>query len=559
MKWTLLIFIFLSTSAKSIENDSIEFLQWYTQKKEQYASSKKYISRLERKVSENQIQGIELIIAQGTDEQVQSKFGHALFRFVDNDDDPGNDITISFVADVNGPKASNVSGVIGKYGVYPEVKSLRLFIKQYVKNQSRPLERFLIPSNKEMRNSLIQSLHEWWDEIHDAREVIYLESLHDARKKAKKKGEELFGLNNYELFELKFYDSEFDKEVTQSFGILEKEASPFQTLNEKDKALYRQAYQKSYREISPSKEQHVINLHQELWLIEKHESILELTELDYDEAKSKAEKILSTKGIKLFKNFDKDLKHTGYISMSNTVLNELRIIKKSSISLTVKNLEIKSVESESLGKYTFFSNNCAGAVIKFLKKSNFPHKRAVGIQGRVPVKLHKWMSRSLLVPYPSLKINGAQKLKSKIARILGFSEKEFETYRFPEHQWKIISKYISINDKFLFFDLYSAILSESYIDKVRKEIEFEQAPNYNDLYELKLTPDVFYKLCKNKACGDSIKTEMKKVWSSKEIKKAKKLINRTGNNLFIYSGLKSRPEVLTHLKSLDYIPKKFGN
>ncbi|GEM_PF-4108166 len=557
MRLLLLCFILISQNAYSIEKDSIEFLQWYVQKKELYTSSKKYINRLEKKIENDQIIGLELIIAEATDERVESKFGHALFRFVDNDSDPGNDITISFVADVNGPKASNIGGVVGKYGVYPEVKSLRLFIKQYVKDQSRPLERHIIPSNTSMHHDLFQTLNGWWSEIHEVREEVYKQSVSNARKEAIKKGRDLFGNDNFELIEVKFYDEEFKKEVIQSFGIVQLEDIPFQNETQKDEALYRQAYTRAFNKLELEKGQIALNLFQEIWKVQANNNIIEIRYPNADEAIDIAKEHFSTNEIKLFTKYDKNLQKNGFYAMTIETQKNLNILKRNPIEMAVKNLEVTSAVSEVLGKYTFFSNNCAGAVIKYLKESNFPHKRTVGIQGRVPVKLNKWMSRSLLVPYPSIVIDGAEKLRSKIARILGFSSKEYERYKFPIHQWEIINKYISGDEKFLFYDLYSSTLSTDYVRLVRDELQGLSAPDYNQIYGLKKTNPIFYKLCSTKSCANEVRSSLSQTWSSKQIKKTKKLVHKTGNNTFIYNGLTKNKEILNHLKLLEYIPKDF--
>ncbi|CBW26412.1 putative exported protein [Halobacteriovorax marinus SJ] len=553
-----LILLCLLFNIQAQELDSVEFLQWHLQKSELYTNSKKYIKRLKNRVKRNEIIGLELISAEASDERVESKFGHSLFRFVDNDNDPGNDITISFVADVDGPKASNLAGVVGKYGVYPEVKSLRLFVKQYVKDQSRPLERYIIPASSEMIDSLIVTLDLWWEELLSSRKEIYLESLSNARKEAQLKGRELFGEDGFEIFELKFFDTENQIDMTRSFGIVQKGDLPYLDDTQRDKALYLQAYQRSYDELYLKEDEVFLNLFGELWKIKKNESILSIMNHDINVATKEAISHFGHSEIKLFRIVDRNLQESGFYALTKEHLEKLDILKKVEISLLVKNLRVKSAASEGLGKYTFFSNNCAGAVIKFLKKSNFPHKRTRGIQGRVPVKLHKWMSRSLLVPYPSFVIDGAQKLRNKIARILGFSAKEFLDYRFPEHQWSIISKYISNEDKFLFYDLYASKLPASYIEMVRREITGLEAPDYNQIYNIKLSENKLYTLCTNKECGSEVKNLLKKYWNKKEIKKVKKLIDRTGNNTFIYSGLKSRPEVLNHLKALKYLESDFG-
>lgn len=506
-----------------------------------------------------EIIGLELITASATNERVESKFGHSLFRFVDTDNDPGNDITISFVADVNGPKASNISGIVGSYGVYPEVKSLRLFVNQYIKQESRPLERHLIPSNSHMRLALIDTLQKWWEEIHIARETIYEKSLNEAVAEGKKKAEKIFGKGNFELFNIKFFDEVANKEITHAIGLLKKEGENFNTSSEKDSALYKQAYSRAFDELNMTNDDIALNFFHEIWKVSPGKNIIELESNSLSSATTAAKEYFETDKIKIFEKFSKDLVPSGYYAISIKNFEDIKVLKKAKVELAIKNLEIKSAASEELGKYTFFSNNCAGAVIKFLDKSNFPSKRTIGIQGRVPVKLNKWMSRSLLVPYPPKVINGANKLEKKVARILGFSEKEYLSYRFPIHQWKIISKYISNDEKFLFYDLYNHILSPDYLLLIRSEIEALSAPDYSQIYGLEELPEEFYSLCTNMQCAREVLSNVRYFWSKKEIKKTKRLVARTGNNTFIHDRLTRRPEVLEHLKLLEYIPHDFGN
>jgi hypothetical protein len=548
----------------SFAADTIEFLQWSQAHRDMYAANQKFANRLIKKFNNNQIIGLELIIAAKSNIRVESKFGHSMFRFVDNDDNPGNDITVSFVADVDSPELSTVGGITGKYSIYPTLKSMRLFIKQYIKDDGRPLERHIVPSSKKMREDLINTLLSWWKSVLDGQEAVYSEAQKEALKAANKKGVKLFGESNYTLFPMTFTDELSEKEYIYSYGILEKTSNSIETFTQKNQELYLQAYIKAYKKVALNLKDNeaILNLGKELWKVDLNDNLFYIRSNDLELAKKTATKYFGNESFKLFTKFDFTMKADGFYGLKHdsneSPYQYLTINKKQSVNLVIKNLEVKGVLSENMGRYTFFSNNCAGAVINLLKKANFPHKKRVGFQGRIPVKLNKWMSRSLLAPYPALHINKIENLETHLSEILNIKLKKFKEYDFNKNDWDKISKKLSLKEKFLFYDLYNESISSEYSQIVRMELEGRPAPDYNDLHGLKLTDNSLYNLCSNKSCGSSILKLLKTIWSKKEIKKTKRQINRTGNNTFISKGLLKRPEVLNHLKALKYIDKDFG-
>jgi hypothetical protein len=562
MKKLVLILILSLTSVYA--DDTIEFLKWSQSHREMYDVNKKFIKRLLKKAKNGEIQGLELIIAAKSDIRVESKFGHAMFRFVDSDNDPGNDITVSFVADVDTPDMSTVGGITGKYSIFPLFKSMRLFIKQYIKDDGRPLERHLIPSDQSMRDDLIKTLTKWWQDILDGEENVYLTALKKAKKEANKKGKDLYGENNYEIFPMHFTRDD-GKEYIYSYGIVETKGQSLENDSQRNSALYYQAYKVAYEKLIPNLEidEAILNLGQELWKVELSQKLFYINTTDTELALKIARTNYGEGNYKLFTKFDLHMNALGLyafkIEDGGSLESELKVLKKEQVVLTIKNLEVKGVLSENMGKYTFFSNNCAGAVIKLLKDANFPHKKRVGIQGRVPVKLNKWMSRSLLSPYPAFEINKAEELKVKLSKLLGLKRKEFETYSFPTHQWIGLTKNLQSVEKFLFYNIFEEKLSSDYKDILRSELALLQAPNYNQMHGLELTTSTLYELCEDAKCAKTVKYIMSKYWSKKEIKKIKKLVNKSGNNMFVSKGLLKRPSVIKHLKELGYLKKSFGN
>lgn len=109
-------------------------------------------------LNKNKIIGIEYIVASGTDDALMSKFGHSLLRFVDNDYNNSNDIVLGFEADLPSPEISYMKGIGGGYESTIRFDSMQNYWQRYVRNENRPLLRYIIPSNAEMRSLLIDRL-----------------------------------------------------------------------------------------------------------------------------------------------------------------------------------------------------------------------------------------------------------------------------------------------------------------------------------------------------------------------------------------------------------------
>jgi hypothetical protein len=118
-------------------------------------SNSEKINELHSKIDNGEIAGIELIIAGPTSIRFESRFGHALLRFVDFDQDWTNDLVVSFVADVNEVKLNAMKGLFGGYEILSETNYLYEFWWNYVLKEARPLNRYVIPLTKtELANFL---------------------------------------------------------------------------------------------------------------------------------------------------------------------------------------------------------------------------------------------------------------------------------------------------------------------------------------------------------------------------------------------------------------------
>jgi hypothetical protein len=107
------------------------------------------LEKLLKSQNQKEIIGMELIIAGPSAIRIESTFGHALLRFIDNDPDPYNDVTLAFVADVPTPSTSIFKGVYGSYKVIADVQSFGLFLSLYTYGEGRYLERYPLDLSSE--------------------------------------------------------------------------------------------------------------------------------------------------------------------------------------------------------------------------------------------------------------------------------------------------------------------------------------------------------------------------------------------------------------------------
>lgn len=156
-----------------------------SEKRNQFLETEKYIRRLKNKLDRNEIIGLELLVAGPTDARIESKWGHSMLRFVDRVGTLSDDLVLGFVAEVDDVQLNMAKGIFGGYPVFPNVQSLRLFNQQYIKNEDRPIERFIIPSTQKQRNHLIQLVIDGWEDI---KRKDFL-SMEKSREKAKAKTE----------------------------------------------------------------------------------------------------------------------------------------------------------------------------------------------------------------------------------------------------------------------------------------------------------------------------------------------------------------------------------
>lgn len=114
-------------------------------------------NRIRDLLNKKDIVGIELVVAGPNEAEVASRWGHAMLRFVDSDNDWRNDYVISFVLDQNEEELNLGKAIFGGYPILPETKTFGEFWSQYVKGEGRPLNRIIMPTTAKMREELLTS------------------------------------------------------------------------------------------------------------------------------------------------------------------------------------------------------------------------------------------------------------------------------------------------------------------------------------------------------------------------------------------------------------------
>ncbi len=423
-----IIFALLFSLNTFANEDGLRSL-WALNHHELLKENKRYVKRLVQKFERGQIIGLELVTAASTDSKIESKFGHSMLRFVDTTASQSDDLTLSFVADIDDRKMSYTGGIFGKYPVFPLIKPTRSFVRDYIKLQGRYLKRNIIPSTLKQREDLIYQLKKWWNEIEKKEASHYQEELRDIYKKATKFGKKKYGEGDFALIPLVSYENE-NQMVTSVI----------------------------VRNVKDPEEQKVFHL------------------------------------------------------------------------------DVKAHKVKGLGKYTFLSNNCAGALYRFLKNNGFPYKSWLGISGRVPSKLAKRLEKSLLNPYKELKIDKLLILLNEYKSII--ENKKFE----------ILNRILSVEQKALLLD-FKLIMPEQMKQSWRSLVR-EERFSYDQLHGLVSAPISLYGLCslENLNCHKQVLSDLKAAFLFPNTEKRERIIKYSKRNR---RGLRKSPIHREHHKWLS--------
>lgn len=393
----------------------IDQVNWSANYQDLLNENGRFFKRLFERFDNGNIIGLELIIASSSWSNVESGFGHTMIRFVDNIGPEADDVVLSFVANVDTIKLNYFKGIFGGYPVFPQVKSLRLFMDEYTNRQKRDLDRYVIISDEGIRKTIINKLKEQWKLVTEHqkadRPIVLKETLNDLRKYS----DEEYGQGNYGILPL--------KSLTGSLYALS-------TVPKAD-----------------------------------------------------------TKKAEGFK----------------TTIDQIFPIK------------YHLPESSELGDYTFFANNCAGALVNFLKQVGYPYHKKLGFKGRIPLALPKYLKRALINPYPIVKIYSLRELKEKATKILKLKDISYLRYDINTDQVKKLEEELSLNEfrklnEVAAFDLDAFRYYASKINET-KEISFDK------LHGLKKIPQSLYNICTNTQCRDEITADIKNFYGEDALKK----------------------------------------
>ncbi|MBI2522592.1 MAG: DUF4105 domain-containing protein [Bdellovibrio sp.] len=198
---------------------------WVQNHRQIIQTNRKYAKRLADKQTRGEIVGLELVVASSTSIRFESQWGHALFRFVDNVGDAENDVGLGFVADLNATSVNYVMGLLGGYPVFPVIKSLRLYNTQYVKSESRPLDRYVLPSNQKIRNQMVNRLLSEWKDLDKKNQFVYENAVKLARRQVEHKARKKWGEGGFTI------EAMSDEESGDIFAFV---ASPGTQVNDED-------------------------------------------------------------------------------------------------------------------------------------------------------------------------------------------------------------------------------------------------------------------------------------------------------------------------------------
>ncbi|RZF21464.1 DUF4105 domain-containing protein [Halobacteriovorax vibrionivorans] len=437
----------------------INRINWSANYQDLLNENGRFFQRLFRRHDAGRIIGLELIIASSSWSNIESGFGHTMLRFVDDIGTESDDVVLSFVANVDSVKLNYVKGIFGGYPVFPQVKSLRLFMDEYNNRQKRDLDRYIIISNEEIRNNVINELKEQWRQIAKHRIETHKGVMQETVEKLKNYSSEKYGQGQYGILPLR----------SQTGSIYALSAIPKKTEGQ---------VKTTVEEIFP---------------------------LLYD-----------------------------------------------------------LPQSSDLGDYTFFANNCAGALVNFFKQVGLPYHKSLGIKGRIPLALPKYLKRALVNPYPIIKIKSLRELKEKVVEILDLKDIDQLRYDIKPEQVKVLINKLTLNEirklnEIVSFDLAAFNEYKAFIKKTDRI-------GFDELHGLEKVPANLYEICNNSKCESEIKTSLESFYgkgtlakiqeegqklSKREIIKWKR-DHRTKRRVRVYTdpyeGLLVNKEILDHQK-----------
>lgn len=593
--WPLL-FIFSFASIQVMGAESDELWIWSEEHKEQWQTMFAQVENLKKRHQESPIEGIEVLIAEPGDERIQSQFGHAMVRFISpqSKENPGSDLVLNFVAYVHTPRLSARGGLSGEYAIVPEVMTLSQALTKYLQNEGRPLRRMIIPTSKDMREDLLQSLFRWWSELEAVRPKYLEQAKNETRTLVLKKAALKYPGDDFltvlihspqggDLGVAALAKSEFPQLSNERW--LELKTLPEDAI-EKQELLNTLAFEKSLAAMKKKQRpgQWLIKIGPNLALLEPLAdfAMLELPKnpRDYQEKIKQATYAFRERGHSIRSIRDLTVAQIFSASTEQLLVMPFSLWQTAVLAQKVDSLlispEFETIRPprmtiDELGRYTFLGQNCASALIRYFEKAELPARPGRSVARRIPTKLSEFLNESLLSPYPELKVERLAKLKEKLIGILGTADfTVFAAKRFTEGQkQQLVTIFQTAPVAALFYlipELNNADRDDLMILNRPAENSFEA------IHGLTILDPLTYQVCLDPSCAKKLDQILVVLFGQKAFEKSKKQMRVNTRQQISprdYSRIDrrrnitpapvyyKRAEVIKHLDLMDFLNLRF--
>lgn len=599
MTKTSFALFFLLSSLLSFQleaTQSNEIWIWSQEHKEQWQNMFAQVENLKERHKDSPIEGIEVLIAEPGDARIQSQFGHAMVRFITghSKENPGSDLVLNFVAYVHTPILSARGGLSGEYAIIPEVMTLSQAMTKYLQNEGRPLRRLIIPTSKEMREDLLQTLFGWWRELESVRPKYLEQAKNETRRLALKKASEKYPHDDFLTVVI---NSPLDGDLgvaalarSQFPDILPKRWVELKSLPENapplQELLNRLAFENSFIKMKKkqSANQWLIKIGAHLALLDPLEDSLQF-ELPqnpraYQERLKQATLALRAKGhriqsirdltvAQIYLESREQLLIMPYTQWQTAVLQQR--VDSLLITPEFETIRPPRMSIDELGRYTFLGQNCASALIRYFEKAELPARPGRTVARRIPTKLSEFLNESLLAPYPELKLERLAKLKEQLVNILGtedfslFSEKRFSITQ----KQQLLTLFMTEPVAALFY----LIPELNHAD--RSDFLMINRPEENSfaiIHGLTILDTQTYQVCFDSSCAQDLNQKLNGLFGKKALEKSREQMRvntRQQMSPRDYSRIDrrrnitpapvyyKRAEVIKHLDLMDYLNLRF--
>ncbi len=507
MKKLVFFYFFFHFSLQASDNDLEKYL-WQQNIDAQLHESQHHFQNLKRKVKNKEIKGLELIIA-SEKLRLGSQFGHSMLRFVDSDQDMGNDVILNMTAILDSPKINPIKGLLGVYSLRPLYTSFRKTLYRYHLIEERNLERFIIPLNDKLRSRLFDQLLNWETES----QLLKTGAFQKALEKA------------YDKYPSEKYTLKKEDDTLLAYeGLYKGPMSDFSL------AIKKQAYDKAFSKLKKnlSKGEHYVFItNHEIFIPKDSRAITYIPFSSSQNYKPFFEKYSSSP---LFKGYPYEFYSHGILKEKGLAIlpkdEELEYQKKIFFTPKITPIISKNDSLESLGDYKFLSQNCAAKLVDLFKDIGVPIGKFKWFSGRIPEKLPLYLSKNMLIPYPSLKIDSYTKLIENLSSLKNLTVRE---------------KLMLIKAKNPHADKNWRSTYKEYFKLIDRSVEA--------LYEIEKIDLEIYQLCETNSCIKNVKNILKKTWTAEEILKAKDIFGPQQRSRKRYS---KNSDLLRHYTLLEY-------